>query len=81
MRVVMTLLLVLMAWPVSAQAPTREHAAMLLRDARDELIAAQRALEASDVWQRYQRAKRNAEDRAAQAEKAAKAEKPETGSK
>jgi hypothetical protein len=51
-------LLVALGTSAQAQAPTRENAAALLKDAMAERAAAAKALEVSDVYQRYERAKR-----------------------
>jgi hypothetical protein len=80
MRRLLVCVFVLFAVPVSAQAPTRENAAALLKDAIAERAAAAKALEVSEVYQRYERSKRLVDGLTAlaKADEAKKAEaKPE----
>jgi hypothetical protein len=69
-------LLVALGTSAQAQAPTRENAAALLKDAMAERAAAAKALEVSEVYQRYERSKRLVEGLTAlaKADEAKKAE-------
>ena len=88
-RLLLVLCVLALAVPVQAQAPTKDTAAVLvkeaqadLQDARDEMVAAAKELQASEPFKRYDRAKRMTA-RAEARLKAAQPEppKPETGSK
>jgi hypothetical protein len=54
----LTVLLLLLSVSAQAQAPTKENAAALLKDAQAELAEARKALAESPVYQRFARAER-----------------------